>query len=120
MCSSLGRAYLGLSLSPGLGHLFPLLGWGSLQLIMSSNMFSAPFSLFSPSGIHKMQMLVCLMWFQRCLSLFPFIFILFFYILFCGSDFHHSVFQITYLFFCLLLIHSSVLFFSVCLFLKVF
>ena len=24
-----------------------------------------------------------------------------FHILFCGSDFHHSVFQVTYLFFCL-------------------
>ena len=73
--------------------------------------FLCPFSLFSPSGIPKMQMLVCLMWFQRSLSLFLFIFILFFYILFCSSDFHHSVFQVTYLFFCLLWIHSSVLFF---------
>ena len=59
-----------------------------------------------------MWMLVCLVLSQRSLRHFSFLFILFtlfcpvaaisiFFVLFCGSDFHFSVFQITYSFFCL-------------------
>ena len=46
-------------------------------------------------------MLVCLMFSQR---FFQAVFISlhsFFFILFCSSEFHHSVFQVTYPFFCL-------------------
>jgi len=79
-------------------------------------------SLSSPSGTPIKQMLVHLMLSQRSFrlsSVFVFVFHSFFYILFWGSDFHHSVLRslvcssasVT-----LLLIASSVLFISVCLF----
>ena len=55
--------------------------------------------LSSPSGTPIMQVLVCLMLFQRPLRLSSFH--SFFYILFCGSYFHHSVLQVIYPFFCL-------------------
>ena len=59
-------------------------------------------SLFSPSGTPIMWMLVRLMLSQRSLRLSSFFLPpSFFYILFCSSEFHHSVFQVTYLFFCL-------------------
>ena len=58
-------------------------------------------SFLSSSGIPLMQIMVHLMLSQKSLRLSPFIFILFLYILFCSSDFHHPVFQVTYLFFCL-------------------
>ena len=54
-----------------------------------------PFSLPSPSGTPIMRMLVCLMS-HRSLRLSSI-----FFHSFCGSDFHHSVLQVIYLFFCL-------------------
>ena len=60
--------------------------------------------LSSPSGTPIMQVLVCLMLFQRPLRLSSFH--SFFYILFCGSYFHHSVLQVIYPFFCLS--HSAI------------
>ena len=78
---------------------FPML-W-KFSTIISSNIFLGPFSLSSPFGIPIMQMLVHLMLSQWSLRLSSLLFILFFFILFCGSEFHHSVFQVTYLFFCL-------------------
>ena len=71
-------------------------------------------SVSLPSGIPIMQMLVHLMLYQRSLR-FPHFFS--FFILFQGSYFHHSVFQLTYLFFSLmLLILSSVFFIAVIVF----
>ena len=79
---------------------FPMLG--KFSTIISSNVFSGPFCLSSPSGTPIMQMLLCLMLSQRSLRLFSFFFFhSFFFILFCSRDFHHSVFQVTFLFFCL-------------------
>ena len=77
---------------------FPILG--NFSAIISSNIFSGPFYL-SSSGTPIMRMLVHLMLSQRSLRLCPFLFILFFYFLFCSSDFHYPVFQVTYPFFCL-------------------
>ena len=84
---------------------------GKFSAIMSSNIFSGPFSLFSPSGTPIMWMLVHLILSQRCLKLSSFIF----FLLFRGSDFYHSVFQLTYLFFCLIysVILSSMFFISI-------
>ena len=63
--------------------------------------FLIPFLSFS-SGTPIMQMLVPLMLSQRLLRLSSFSFFhSFFYSLFRGSDFHHSVLQVTYSFFCL-------------------
>ena len=61
------------------------------------------FSLSSPSGTPIMQRLVDLSLFQRSQSVFIFFFFFhyFLYILFCISDFHHSVLKVIYLFFCL-------------------
>ena len=54
-------------------------------------------SFLSPSGPPLMRMLVHLMLSQRTLRLSSFLCILiFFYILFCGSDFHLSVLQVIY------------------------
>ena len=65
------------------------------------NYFLGSFLSFS-SGTPIMQMLVPLMLSQRLLWLSSFSFFhSFFYILFRGSDFHHSVLQVTYSFFCL-------------------
>ena len=58
------------------------------------NIFSGPLLLSSSSGTPIMQMLVRLILSQRSLSLSSFFFHSFFYILFCSSDFHHSVFQV--------------------------
>ena len=70
--------------------------------IISSNIFLGPFSLSAPSQTPIMQMLMHLMLSQRSLRLFLFIL---FSILFCSSDFHHSILQVIYPFFCL--IYSS-------------
>ena len=78
---------------------FPMLG--KFSAIISSNIFSGPFSLYFPSGTPKMQMFIHLMLSQRSLRLSLFLFFSFFYILYCGSDFHHSVLQVVYSFFCL-------------------
>ena len=56
---------------------------------------------FPPSGTPVTRMLVRLMLSQRSLRQSSFLFTFFLYILFCGSDFHHSVFQVIYLFFSL-------------------
>ena len=78
---------------------FPMLG--KFSTIMSSNIFSGPFSLSSPSRTPILRMLLHLMLSQRPLRLSSFLFVLFFFILFCSSEFHHAVFQVTYPFFCL-------------------
>ena len=74
--------------------------FGKFSAVISSNVFSSPFSL-SPSGTPIMQVLVHLMLSQRSLRLSSLLFSLFFFPIFCGSDFHHSVLQLIYLF-CLL------------------
>ena len=71
---------------------FPVLG--KFSTIISSNVFSGPFSLSSPSGTPIMRMLLCLMLSQRpldCPQFFSF------FILLCSSYFHYSIFQLTYL-----------------------
>ena len=75
--------------------LFPC--WGSFQLSSLQIIFLGPFSPSFPFRIPRTWMLVCLTLSQRSLRLSSF----FFYILFWGSDFHHSVLQVTYPFFCL-------------------
>ena len=99
-------------LDPGIEPRFPTLQADSLTSeppgkprdnsdIISSNIFSGPFSLSSPSGTPIVQMFMPLMLSQRSLRLSSFLFFSFFYILYCGSDFHHSVLQVVYSFFCL-------------------
>ena len=75
---------------------------GNFSAIILSNIFLGPFSLSSPPGTPIMQFLVCLILFQRSLRLSSFFFFFhsFFCILFCSSDFHHSVLQVIYLCFC--------------------
>ena len=75
---------------------FPMLGKFSAKYFLRSLL-----SLSSPSGTPMMRMLVHLMLSQESLRPSSFFFLSLFYILFCGSDFHHSVLQVTYLFFCL-------------------
>ena len=65
---------------------FPLLGKSST--IISSNIFSGPFSLSSPSGTPIMQMLVCLMS-QKSLRLLSFPFVL--SSLFCSTAVNSTV-----------------------------
>ena len=74
---------------------FPKLG--KFLSIISSNIFSGPFSLLLLLGPAIMQMLLHLMLSQR--SLWLSLISTFLFILFCSSDFYHSVFQLTYLFF---------------------
>ena len=74
---------------------FPM--FGKFSAITSSNIFSGPFSLSCLSGIPVMRMFVCLILSQRSLMLSS----VFFYFLFCYSDFHHSVLQVIYPLFCL-------------------
>ena len=92
---------------------------GKFPSIISSNIFSGPFSLSSPSGTLIMRMLMCLMLSQRSLrlsSLFSFFFSIFCFaaiistILSSRPLTHFSASVI------LLLIPSSVLFIFVCLF----
>ena len=90
--------------------------------VFGYNLFKYFLGFFSPI----MWMLVQLILSQRSLRLSSFLFILFFFILFCGSDLHHSVVQLTYYSFfswgILVMIPSSVfsisiiLFFQLCLF----
>ena len=119
--SSLGLSCLGHSVLPGLGWLFPF----PVRDIFNYHLFIDFHGFFlspPPSGTCIMQMLVRLMLSQRSLRLSSssfFFLILFFYILFCGSYFNHlssrshicSSASVI-----LLLIPSSVLFISVCLF----
>ena len=74
---------------------FPLLG--KFSAIISSNFFLGPFLSLLFSGTAIMWTSVHLMLPQRSLRLSSlFLVFLFSYILFCVSDFHHSVFQVTY------------------------
>ena len=100
------------------GSLWALWTWVTVSIPMSgnfsagisSNIFSSPFSLFLWDPM--MKMLVHLMLLLRPLRLFISFHSL--YILFYSSDFHNSVFQLTYPFFCLIYsIHLSVFFISV-------
>ena len=75
---------------------FPM--WGKFSTILSSNIFSGPFSLSSPFGTPIMCMLVHLTLSQRSLKLSSFLLITFSFILFHGSNFYNSVFQLIYLF----------------------
>ena len=79
--------------------------------IISSNTFSEPF-FFSSSVTPIIQMLMCLMLFQESLrwfSLFSFFFLYSFY----SSDFHHSIFQLTYPLFILLFCYQYIIFFKI-------
>ena len=89
---------------------FPLLG--NFSTIFSLNIFSDPFFFSSSSGTPIIRMLMLLVLSQRPLRLSSILF----FILLLGSYFHHSIFQLTYLFFCLshsAMIPSSVFFISV-------
>ena len=77
---------------------FPIFGKFSIRI--SSNIFFGPFPLSSPYRTPMMWILVCLILSQSSLRLSSDCF-LSFSILFCSSDFHHSVFHLIYLFFCL-------------------
>ena len=70
---------------------------GKFSTIISLNIFSDTFSFSSSSGTPISWMLVCLELSQRSLRLSSIIFI----ILLLSNYFHHSVFQLTYSFFCL-------------------
>jgi len=72
---------------------------GDFSTIISLKIFSYPFFLFPSSGTHIIQMLVHLIWSQRCLRLSSALFILF--ALFCSSE------VISISLFSILLIHSS-------------
>ena len=74
---------------------------GKFPAIISLNIFSGAFSFSSFSGILIMQILVCLMLSQRSPRLSSFFSFFLFYILFYSSDFHHSVLQVIYPWFCL-------------------
>ena len=78
-----------------LSHVWEVFSYYLFKYFLRS--FLSFFSFWNPI----MKMLVCLMFFQRSLRPSSFLFILFFYILFCGSDFHHSVLQVIFPFFCL-------------------
>ena len=96
ICLSVDLSYLGLCISWNWVIVSCPMLW-KFSAIISPNIFSGPFSLSSPSGTLKMEMLVHIMLFQRSLG-HPFIFSLFFFILFCGND---SVFLVTHQTFCL-------------------
>ena len=66
---------------------FPMLG--KFSTIISSSIFSGPFSLFSPSGTPIMQMLLHLMFLQRSLRLPSFLFILL--SLFCSTAVNSTI-----------------------------
>jgi len=77
---------------------FPTLG--NFSVIISSNISSIPFSLSSPVT-PIMQIFVHLLLSQKSQWLSSFLFIIFFYILFSGNEFHHSVLPVIYPVFCL-------------------
>ena len=78
---------------------FPTLG--KFSTTISSNLFSGPFSFSSSSGTRIIQMLVCLMLFQRSLRLFSILFIVF--CLFCSAVVSSTIlsYRSLILFFCL-------------------
>ena len=84
---------------------FPTLG--EFSALISSHIFSGPFSLFSLWAPYNLKV--------GAFNVFPEVsetvllsFHSFFFILFCSSDLQESVFQLTYSFFCL--IHSAIFF----------
>ena len=77
--------------------IFPILEM--FWTIISSSIFSYSFLLSSTSGTPRIQMLGHLTLFQRSLRLSSLLFILFFFQL-CFIYFHHSIFHLTYPFFC--------------------
>ena len=101
--SSLCLPCLGFSTLPRLVWLSPFPCEGSFQLL-SIQIFSwvLSLSLFSLSRTLIMRMLVLLMLSQRSLKDCPHFFLFFFLILIHGSDFHHSIFQLTHPVFCLI------------------
>ena len=96
-CISFGLSCLGFSALPELGgdcfisHVMEVFSYYLFKYFPNS----FP-SLFSPSGTPIMQILMHLVLSQRSLRLSSFLFILF--SLFHESDFHHSVFQFTYIY----------------------
>ena len=98
---------------------FPILG--KFSTIISSSIFSWPFFLSSSSGTHMIWMLGHLTLSQRSLRLSLFLLIFFFFFPLCFIYFHHSIFHLTYLIFCLiilLLVPSRVFLISVIAFFK--
>ena len=92
---------------------------GKFSAFISLNIFSGPFSLSSPSGIHIKWMLVSLTLSLQSFRLFSFY--SFLLILFCISDFHHHVLVLSSISLTcsfasciLLLIPSSIFHFSFC------
>jgi len=88
---------------PGLGYLFAYPMLWKFSAIIPVNILSGPFSLFSLWGPYNVNIGECnvVPEVSGCLYLLFFCFILFFYIMLCGSGFHHSVFQVAYSFFSL-------------------
>ena len=78
---------------------------GKFSGVMSSDMFSDPFFLSSPSGTPLMWMLIYLMLLLR-----PFNFSFLLIIFYCFSNFHYAIFQLTDAFLCI--IYSSADFFQ--------
>ena len=81
---------------------FSFIKLGKFSAIISSNVFSGPFSLLCLSGtpynVNVGVFNVAPEVSQTVLISFHLVF----FILFCGNNFHHSLFQLTYLLFCLI------------------
>ena len=118
-CSSSGLSCLGLSYWIWVTVSFPMLR--KFSTILFLNIFSGP----KPSGTPIMQTLVHLMLSQRSLKLSSFHYLFFFFILFCGSDFHdflpaHLSVLLPRFFLLLILLFSSQLLYSSTLVLYIF
>ena len=84
---------------------------GKFSTVISSNILSYPFFFYSSSGTTLIQILLHFNVVPEVSEIVLISFHSFFSILLCFSYFHHSVFQLTYWFFCLsilLLFPSSV------------
>lgn len=88
----LGLVLLGALCASKIWISFSFPRFGKFSAIISSDKFSAPFTL-SSSGILIMQMLLYLMVLVSSLNLFSFFIILFFFLLFSLIEFHYSVLQ---------------------------
>ena len=98
VCSSLNLSCLGLCTSwTCLTISFPC--WGNFHLLFEYFLgsFLSLFSFWDPYNANAGVFTVVPEASQSGIHCFH----SFFYILFCGSDFHHAVLQVTYLFFCL-------------------
>ena len=93
LCCTLCTSWTWLTIS------FPMLG--KFSTIISSNIFSVPFFFFSSSGTPPYNLNVCAFNVVSDVSETVHSFHSFFFILLCGSYFHHSILQLTYPFFCL-------------------